>query len=212
MHAVNPPTNIPGYQVHKEEMSEIANVGFVLALNYTFGSGPQYMDCTYPHGWFTEYNEGNYAIFDPTVVVNIASPGTRRWSDLLIHFGDVTGIFQKAKKYSLNYGATICQRSKFGLSFITVARSDRDLTDDELKFLEVKLENLREIVTGEIILSELEVKIVNLLSFGNSQEDISSNMNIPTSTIKNKIQGLKKTLNAENSTEIVAQCIRRKLI
>lgn len=198
--------------MHKEEISEIGNAGFVLTFNYTFGAGSQYLDCTYPKEWYDEYNNGNYALFDPTVVVNLAWPGTRRWSDFIVSYGDVRGIFKKAKKYSLNYGATICIRKSLGYSFLTIAKSDREVSDSELQFLEVKLENMLEIVSGKIELSDFEISIIKLLSSGLNQEAVCVELSIPKPTLKNKIQDLKKKLNAKNSTEIVAQALRRNII
>ena len=45
---------------------------------------------------------------------------------------DPAKIFEKGKAFDLNYGAVFSHRAKRSRSFLSAARSDRELTDAEL--------------------------------------------------------------------------------
>lgn len=206
------PKIIQDYDQHVAEISEIANAGYVLTFNYCFGKGVQYLDYTYPEEWYETYVKNHYAGLDPTVIINSASPATRKWSSPLMRQTDVLGIFKKAKRYNLNFGATSCVRSKMGASFLSVARHDRDLTDSEVDYVDMKLKFLCQLVNAEIMLTDRERNVLALLSGGKKQGEIADFLGISLATVKNVIQDLKVKLYAENTIEMVGEALRRKLI
>ncbi len=130
---------LPDYEDHINEISAIANAGFVLIFNYKFGKGFEFLEHTYPDIWYQQYVDGNYAFFDPTVIFASATIDTPRWSDLKIRAADILGIFHKAKEHGLNYGATTGHRGLDGISFLSVARNDREVSDVEIQIIEEKL-------------------------------------------------------------------------
>lgn len=203
------PKMIENYSQHMNEISDIADNGYTIAFNFSYGRGVQYLDYTYPEAWQEEYTTKNYAAMDPTVLLNMAFPSTRRWSEFSIKATDVAGIFKKAAVHGLSFGATSCVKSEYGHSFLSVSRTDRDFTDIEMAFIGAKLVLLNGIVNADVALSTRETATLDLLAQGKSQEEISLALNVSVSTVKNIIKDLKRKFSADNVTEVVANAMRR---
>lgn len=120
---------LPGIETQLERLRELAPPGFVLVFDITW-SGPKYTHFEYPQEWRDTYEGKNYFILDPVFYWTMTSKGRKRWSELRLP--DPAKIFEKGKKYDLNFGAVFSMRSKRSRSFLTAARSDREFTDAEL--------------------------------------------------------------------------------
>lgn len=120
---------LPGIEPQLARLREIAPPGFVMVFDVTW-SGPKFTHFEYPQDWREIYEGKNYFILDPVFYWTMTSKGRKRWSELRLP--DPGKIFEKGKKYDLNYGAVFSHRSKRSRSFLTAARSDREFTDAEL--------------------------------------------------------------------------------
>ena len=120
---------LPGIETQLGRLRELAPPGFVLVFDITW-SGPKYTHFEYPQEWRDTYEGKNYFILDPVFYWTMTSKGRKRWSELRLP--DPAKIFEKGKKYDLNFGAVFSMRSKRSRSFLTAARSDREFTDAEL--------------------------------------------------------------------------------
>lgn len=125
-------THLSGIEKELEELSILAPSGYVLALNIRW-VGPAYVHFEYPSEWREIYESKNYFALDPVFYWTLTNKGFKRWSELRLP--DPAGIFKQGRAYDLNYGAVFAKRNNRHRSFLTVARADREFTDDEMQKL-----------------------------------------------------------------------------
>lgn len=126
-------THLPGIEKELAELKVLAPSGFVLVLHIRW-VGPGYVHFEYPAEWRETYESKNYFALDPVFYWTLTNKGYKRWSELRLP--DPAGIFKQGRAYNLNYGAVFATRNNRHRSFLTVAREDREFTDDELVTLD----------------------------------------------------------------------------
>lgn len=110
-------------------LATLATAGYFLALRIK-GSSPLLSFRTYPPAWTEEYMGNGYLLRDPITTWALTVGGTVRWSSRLLI--DPFGIFKKAKKHGLKYGASVAHGPVKALTILSAGRSDREFTDAEI--------------------------------------------------------------------------------
>ena len=199
-------TLIPNLEDELAKLREIAPAGFILGFNYSF-RGPEMMVTEYPEAWQAEYEERNYIMGDPILMWLAVHSGAVRWSD--IKTPDFRGIMKRAEEVGLRYGAAISIKRGRKRSFCTLARSDRELTDEEIAIVHSKFEVWCELTTNRAALTDKEIDVLRLLRDGVSQREIAERLKISEATVKQRTSGATSKLGASNRLHAVAIAMSR---
>ena len=199
-------TLIPNLDDELQKLRQVAPAGFILGFNYSF-RGPEMMITEYPEDWQAEYEERNYVMGDPVLMWLAVNSGAKRWS--AIRLPDVRGIMERAERAGLRYGAAISTKKGRKRSFCTLARSDRELTDEEIAVVQSKFEVWCEFTTNRAALTDKEIDVLRLLRDGVSQREIAARLKISEATVKQRTSGATSKLGASNRLHAVAIAMSR---
>jgi LuxR family transcriptional regulator, quorum-sensing system regulator SdiA len=197
---------IPGFDNEVEELRTTGPAGFIIAFNMTF-RGPEHMFSAYPGLWQKEYEERNYFVGDPVLTWALVTDGHKRWSE--IKLPDLRHIMTRGASFGLKYGVVFSVKKGRKRSFLTIARNDRELTDNEIGRLNAKFELWCELVTNRAALTEKELEVLRLLRDGLGQKEIGDTLNIAESTVKQRAVSATNKLAANNRTQAVAIAMSR---
>ncbi len=160
---------IPDHEAELAQLETIGTSGFFLGFGLRFGQ-PDFFLNRYPKAWTDIYEDENYFFGDPVAVWTIAREGSMRWSQC--GFPDLRGILKHAAEFGLVYGATFVTKIGSKRSFLSIARHDRELTDDEINLLMVKIESWAHLFTrARVALSETELEALKLMHSGLRQSE-----------------------------------------
>lgn len=197
---------IENYSQELERIAEIATSGYFLGMGVKYGP-PDYFLNKYPEKWTNIYEENNYFFGDPIVVWTFAREGATRWSEQ--KFPDPRGILKYASKFGMKYGATFSTKVKRKKYFLSVARSDRELTDSEMNYLSAKLESFASAFSGlKSTLSTIEIEALRVAAEGFKQTDAAEILRISVSAYKLRLDSAQSKLGVRNT----AAAIRRATI
>jgi LuxR family transcriptional regulator len=191
------------------KIGEIATAGYFLALRIR-GSSPMMAFHTYPQRWIDEYNEKAYLLRDPVTTWAMTIGGTVRWSSPVLP--DPFRIFRKASTYGLNYGASIARGRASSLTICSVARSDRELTDEEISAVDEIVVRLHDRVAIPQSLTEEQKAVLSALAKGSSARAISTTLGVPESVAEAVVRKLCHALIARSPEEAVQRARDYKLL
>jgi LuxR family transcriptional regulator, quorum-sensing system regulator SdiA len=197
---------IPNYDKEIERLMAVATSGFVLAFNVTF-RGPEHLHQAYPPAWVEQYQKRNYVFLDPVTFWGFSNQGELRWS--AIRLPDLRGIMVEARSFGLRYGAVFSRKRGDKRSLLSVARSDRELTDTEIEVLAAKFDSWVDMVIGGDPLTNAELDVLRLLKDGLGQGDIASELGISESAVKQRCLRACAKLNAKTRTQAVGIAVAR---
>ena len=197
---------IPNFEAELDHLHALGPSGYVMAFNYTV-SGPEFMASGYPDAWHKEYEERNYFVGDPVLLWSFVNSGVRRWSD--IKLPDPRGIMSAALQFDIRYGAVISVKKGRKRSVLSVARGDRELTDDEIADLKARFGTWCDHTTNRAALTDREIDVLKLLSTGHSQREIADALDIAEVTVKQRAVSATKKLGATNRIHAVAIAMQR---
>lgn len=127
---IDQPFNINNYHEDRVWLNSMTTAGFALAVNKT-PFGVEYFDTTYPDEWQVLFKQKHFVWVDP-IVLNAMWYGNsnKRWSE--IKAPDVRGVWKTAKFYGLVFGATFARTRAINKSVLSLARNDREFTEQEM--------------------------------------------------------------------------------
>jgi len=128
---------IPNFDSEADALREVARAGFTVCLNFSI-SGPEHVHSEYAQDWRQEYESKCYYAMDPVLMWGMTHTGTKRWSE--IQLPDVRKVLTRGASFGLNYGAVVAVKKDRMRSFLTLARSDRELTDEEIAQVQITFE------------------------------------------------------------------------
>lgn len=207
---------IPDFAEIEARTLTIANAGYTLALNIRHFT-PEYYRSMFPDRWLQEYTRARYVLFDPVTIWSAANTGTTRWSEISLPLVSSAGreILSAAATHGLRYGGLAVMRSEDGRGakcLLSVARNDRELTDDELKSVEALLEQLSHKLGNHAGLSGEELETLRLLATGLTHEEAAVAMDVSAGAVKKRLERARKILGARNAIHAVAIATKRGLI
>ena len=197
---------IPNFDSELEELRAIGPSGFIMAFNMTF-RGPEFMHSEYPEAWRAEYEERNYFALDPVLGWALTRSGHKLWSE--IGLLDVRKVLKRGEEHGLRYGAVFSAKRGRKRSFLTIARSDRELADSEIAHINAKFETWCELVTNRAALTDRELDVLRCLRDGLGQREIAEALDIAESTVKQRAISATTKLGANNRTQAVAIAMTR---
>ena len=187
-----------------------ASGGHYLGVNISF-KGPAFVEVTYDKDWVEFYNNGKYYLADPVVGWLLVNNGKVRWSEIR-WWPDPKGIFKKAKNYNLKYGAIIATSCTGAKSVLSIARSDREFSDEELNRIDTALQDYLHEYEEPVSITDAEVEMLQMLANDYTVTEAAKELGITTSSAKERLSRARKRLGCKNNFRAVALAYRRKLI
>lgn len=203
------PSHLPNYAEHRTLFQSVGTAGFSLLLNFT-RHGPEYLESTYPPAWQEEYDAGHYYYKDPVLIWSLAARGDKRWS--AVPLPDALRVMQRAKAYGLNYGAAFVRAAGKSRSLLSVARSDRELTDEEIGHLSQRFTDLVQAASNDRTLTLKEIEALQCLANDMTLDGAARALGVSVAAVKARLSSARQRLGAETNYHAVAVAVRARLI
>jgi len=199
----------PSFAKDVVRIREMTSAGFVVGLQIKW-AGPAHWHNEFDPEWAETYQKRNYFISDPIFYYARLYEGARRWSE--VPFPDVGSVQKKGAKFGLNYGVIIPKKHQRVMSFLSVGKSEREFTDDEIDELSAMLDRwISELGSIEEV-PEISLAVLRLMKQGMGQAAIAKELEIAESTVKQRVKKAMAILNAKTRTEAVAKAIQAGLL
>lgn len=195
----------PNFEKECEQIDRLVPSGAVVALGMSM-YGPELIHNTYDAAWIERYEERSYYFSDPALGWALSNSGYRRWSE--VKHEDPEGVMADAATFGLKYGAVFGRVSGMKRSFMGVCRDDREFTDKELADLSEEFLRLTGLFLERANLTGGELDVLRGLRDGLAQKEISQQLEIAESTVKQRIQKACKKLNATTRAQAVGTAVR----
>lgn len=200
---------IPNFESELETLQHLGPSGFILVINMTY-AGPEHFYSAYPLEWQQIYQDEGHTITDPVMHWVMTHSGYTRWSD--IRFPDLRQIMKRARQFDINYGAVFSNKVHRKRSLMSIARADRELTDDELELLNAKFLRYTDLMVGQCGLTDKEKEVLRALQGGSGYKEIASDLDISVPTVKARAEKARIKLGAKTTTQAVALATARRYI
>lgn len=205
-------TDIPGYDEARIRLVEIGNAGFTLAFNYT-ALGAELLDNTVPQAWQESYVRNGIFMHDPVfqwIISHAAEGGYTRWSE--VEIPDPMGIMRAAATHGMRFGFSATQLVNNAHSFLSIARSDRELADEEIRWAYANFTYWVDLLYNRASLTDGEIGVLAALRDGLDNRAAAQLLHVSEATIRYRSGQAQEKLKAETRTQAVAIAIRRKFI
>lgn len=207
---------VPGFGDFDAIFKRIGPAGYTVAINIS-NTTPELYHTTYPEDWIKEYTENKYAFLDPVMQFAAFSSGVKRWDEILSLKLPVLSakVYERAQHYNLTFGAAVVKKSESSRRrkhVLSVARSDRQVLDEELVEMSAQFEALLSQLHPEAHLTDRQITILQLFSRGMTQGEVAKTIQASQETVKKDIEKVRHLWGARNTTEAVAMAVSRRLI
>ncbi|MBW3243496.1 autoinducer binding domain-containing protein [Epibacterium sp. DP7N7-1] len=205
----------PNFEHWNAELTSVGDAGYCMMLHMShwrtaFSYG------THRSDWLNVYAANNFILLDPIMLWAMTNTGVRRWSDISFHgHPQHAFIMDRAREFDLNYGAVAVTKSAYlenKRCMVCVARTDREINDQELGRLSATLREIVDDHDERMGLSDADVATIQKLAEGMSQDIIAHEMNVTRDAVKKRIERIRKRLGAKNTTHIVSMALSNCLI
>jgi LuxR family transcriptional regulator, quorum-sensing system regulator SdiA len=203
------PSHLSAYGKHREILAGLGGSGFSVVLNYT-RRGPEYFESTYPTEWQDEYENGHYYYKDPVFIWALAANGDKRWSEIPVP--DLGRIMRIARRHGLIFGAAFARTINRNKSLISVARDDRELTDDEMTALSAAVNELVSESGRDQSLSPKELGAIQCLADDMNLDQAADHLGVSSAAVKARLSTARAKLGIATNYHLVAAALRAKLI
>lgn len=207
---IDQPFNIRNYIEDRRWLHSMSTSGFTLVANKT-PFGVEYFDSTYPEEWQMLYKLRHMVWIDP-IVLNAMLYGNsdNRWSE--IKLPDARGVWKKARVYGLVYGATFARTRLMNKSLLSVARDDREFTDEEMAALSTWFDGFLTEVDNSLDLTEKEIEVIRLLARDMNIEEVAKNLSLTQSAVKTRLRQARTKAGCKNNTGLIAKASQAQLL
>lgn len=207
-HAFPSQTGLGILDSHLPMLRMLAPQGFIFVSNLHL-RGPEFFHSEYPREWQREYEGKNYPWTDPVLIWSMMWTGNKRWSE--IKSPDPRGVREAASRFDLNYGA-IFSRGGLKKTVLSLARADREFTDEEMTLIAGLLDRLVAEVASDQGLTIQELDTLRHLRDGLSHKEIASALGIAVSTVKLRLSTARGKLGANSNVHALALALQRNLL
>ncbi|MCH2096691.1 MAG: autoinducer binding domain-containing protein [Rhodobacteraceae bacterium] len=213
----NPPTFYENYENAIEPVRRIGTAGYVVGFNFRY-RGPEFFESTYPEEWQRLYDERNYYGRDPVLLwaITTRKGGEKRWSSIPFpnpgKLPFIENVPERAAEHGLKYGAIVARNVNGRRSALSVAREDREVTNQEISILAHLFDELTRIVDGSCGLNDKELSVLKALNDGHTDATAADLLGIPLPTLKSCKTSARKKLGCKTSTQAVGLAVRRNYI
>lgn len=194
---------------HTRQLSKLAPVGFFFALHIRFAL-PLMHHQTYPEGWTDLYTEQSYVLRDPIIAWGFSTEGVSRWSE--IDLPDPFDIMGQAREFGMIYGCAISVGPMKSRTIATVARDDREFTDDEMQAIARIIESLHLATEPPKSLTGAQVEALQLIAEGHRYAAAAAKLGISESALKARLSAARSSLLARTTAEAIQRARDNRLI
>ncbi len=189
------------YEAATAPIRGIATAGYALCFGFS-GQLATFVDWQYPPDWIKEYQTTVCSAFDPVAVWTIVHIGAIRWSE--IRLPDPQNVMQRAHGFGLRFGAAFSAHSPQGKSMLSVARSDRELTDAEMSSLGAHFQRLLAFVDCHSGLTAGEIDVLRHTGeLGLGYREIARRLGISEPAVKKRAANTRRKLGARTLAQAV---------
>lgn len=177
-----------------------ANAGYFVALHIRFTS-PLINIQTYDRAWMDHYTNNGYVLRDPMTAWAFSTTGWTRWSNPELH--DPYGIFEEGRRFGLRYGVTISTGPIASRSIVSLSRTDREFTDDEIAEIFDIVQHLHEMTEPPESLTAAQVDALRCIAGGDRHEAAAAKLGISVSALKARLNSARQRLMARTTAEAI---------
>ena len=195
-----------------EDIAEIAPAGYYIALRLGFAFPVEEIN-NLPPAWVSHYTQQRFMMFDPVVRWAYSHTGMIRWSELDID--DPRNVMGQAQTFGLRYGAIVAVfdgNAAGQRSYGSFARSDRELTDIEMKLLQAYLSRRHVEMSPPTNLTDAEITALSMVKDGKRLKQIAFDLGVSEGAVKQRLKNAKAKLEANTSTQAAAIASQHGLI
>ena len=182
------------------DIKRLAPAGYHIALHIKYTT-PLHRLIDYPASWVAHYTAQAYGLRDPVVAWALSEIGSIRWSAITLP--DPFDILGQARAHDLVYGATVSTGPLDARTIGSLARSDRELTDDELAQAEMLITVLHRLLMPPRPLTPAQVAALRLIAQGHRYADAADALQISQSALKARITAARRHLRARTTAEAI---------
>lgn len=192
-----------------EDLGKISPGGYYLALHIRFAA-PLMMFQSYDPEWTDHYSKNAYALRDPIVAWGISRTGASRWSD--IDIPDPFGIMKEASDFGLKFGVCVSCGPMTSRTIASVARSDREFTDEEIAAVSGIVLHLHTETEPPDNLTHAEVEALQVIASGERYAAGAARLGISESALKARLTAARRKLFARTSAEAIQRAKDYRLL
>lgn len=181
-------------------IGQIATAGYFLAVRNR-GTSPVMAFQTYPQKWIDQYTDNAYVLRDPITTWALTVGGTVRWSSPFLP--DPFRIFRQAADHGLRFGASVAHGPLGALTICSVARSDRELTDDEIAQVKDIVIGLHDRIDLPKELSPPMKEILMILADGGTTAQVAERLGVSEPAARMRIKQVLDAMFAQTSAVAV---------
>ena len=182
------------------KLGTFAEAGYFLALHIRFTSPIMFFQ-TYPEDWQEHYTRNGYVLRDPVTAWCFVSTGTTRWSNKKIP--DPFGIFEEAKSFGLNFGCSVSCGPILSRTVASIARSDREFTDDEIAQIAIVVQELHDQCDPNVRLTKAQIEALQCVADGMRHAAAAAKIGISESALKIRLASAREKLLARTTAEAI---------
>lgn len=198
-----------GIDVRLHELGLIAPAGYYIGLHIRFTS-PLLTFQTYDQVWLDHYTNNGYVLRDPMTAWGFSTIGSIRWSDPRLP--DPFGLFKEAAGFGLKHGCTVSYGPISSRTIASVARSDREFTDDEIRKVTAIVHNLHDMTEPPEELTPPQIEALRHIAGGDRHAAAANKLGISESALKARLNSARQRLMARTTAEAIQRAKDYKLI
>ena len=191
------------------ELKRLVPAGYHIGLHIK-DTTPLHRLLGYPASWVAHYTAQAYALRDPVVAWGLSEVGCLRWSAITL--SDPFDILGQARAHGLVYGATVSTGPFDARTIGSVARPDRELTDEELAQAEVLITDLHRRLMPPRPLTPAQVEALRLIAKGHRYADAADALQISQSALKARITAARQHLRGRSTAEAIQRAASYDLL
>jgi LuxR family transcriptional regulator len=130
-----------------------------------------------------------------------STTGWTRWSNPAIH--DPFGIFDEARRFGLRHGVTISTGPIASRSIVSVARGDREFTEDEIAEIMQVVSTLHAMTDPPQSLTPAQAEALRCIASGDRHEAAAAKLGISVSALKARLNSARQRLMARTTAEAI---------
>lgn len=207
---------INNFDDHDTFFRNVAPSGYTIAVNI-HNLTPEFYHTTLPYDWIETYTNKRYFLVDPVMQFALVSQGIKRWTDITsIKIPLASSRFMaEATEHGLNFGVAVVRLAnveKRAKNLLSLARSDRDLTDAEMVESSSRFEQILSTLNPGHYLSKRQIDILVHFANGATRSAAAKQLGVSEETVKKDMEAVRNLWGAKNATEAVGIAIARKII
>jgi LuxR family transcriptional regulator, quorum-sensing system regulator SdiA len=191
------------------ELGGLAPKGYFVGLHIRFTS-PLLTFQTYDQAWADHYTEHGYVLRDPMTAWSFSTTGSIRWSDKSLL--DPFGLFKEAAGFGLKYGATIAWGKISSRTIASVARDDREFTDEEIARVKALVITLHDMTELSQDLTKAQIEALKCIADGERHAAAAARLGISESALKARLTSARLRLMARTTAEAIQRAKDYRLL